>query len=155
MFSDVGGFKGNVSIALGARIENAVGGSGRDTLVGNAFNNTLQGGKGSDVLSGGDGADSLNGGKGRDVMSGGTGDDSFVFRANFGRDKITGFDVATDKLLLDAGIWGGFAWTAGEVVSAVAYFDGKNTVLEFASGDMLILANRLVLNELEAAIVIL
>ena len=47
-FSDVGGLKGNVSIAYGATIENAKGGTGNDWLVGNAANNELRGGDGND-----------------------------------------------------------------------------------------------------------
>ncbi|WP_460137117.1 M10 family metallopeptidase C-terminal domain-containing protein [Pseudomonas sp. S1_E04] len=42
-FSDVGGLKGNVSIAKGCTIENAIGGSGRDTLAGNEAANRLKG----------------------------------------------------------------------------------------------------------------
>jgi len=40
-------------------IENAVGGSGNDAIVGNLASNTLQGHEGNDVLRGGDGDDSL------------------------------------------------------------------------------------------------
>ena len=47
-FSDVGGLKGNVSIAYGATIENAKGGTGNDWLVGNAANNELRGGDDND-----------------------------------------------------------------------------------------------------------
>ena len=54
-FSDVGGLKGNVSIAAGVTIENAIGGSGNDVIVGNAANNVLKGGAGNDVLFGGGG----------------------------------------------------------------------------------------------------
>ena len=36
-FSNIGGRTGNVSIALGATIESAVGGSGNDTLIANNF----------------------------------------------------------------------------------------------------------------------
>ncbi len=43
-FSDVGGLKGNASIAAGVTIENAIGGSGNDVIVGNAANNVLKGG---------------------------------------------------------------------------------------------------------------
>lgn len=67
-FSDVGGLKGNVSIAYGALIENAIGGSGDDLLVGNAVANQLTGGEGSDRLYGAGGADELRGGKGKDVF---------------------------------------------------------------------------------------
>src|SRR6185312_11210594 len=39
-FSSVGGYVANVSISLGVTIENAIGGSGNDIIVGNAGTNT-------------------------------------------------------------------------------------------------------------------
>ena len=59
-FSDVGYMTDNVSIAFGAVIENAVGGSGSDVIVGNATHNVLSGGQGTDAYvfsAGGWGAD--------------------------------------------------------------------------------------------------
>jgi Ca2+-binding RTX toxin-like protein len=56
-FSDIGGVAGNISIAIGAVIENAVGGSGGDFLVGNSGNNRLNGGAGADTMVGGLGDD--------------------------------------------------------------------------------------------------
>ncbi|MFP3701649.1 M10 family metallopeptidase C-terminal domain-containing protein, partial [Burkholderia sp. SIMBA_013] len=56
-FSDVGGLRGNVSIAKGVVVENAIGGSGSDSLTGNHAHNRLKGGGGSDTLRGGAGAD--------------------------------------------------------------------------------------------------
>ncbi|MFD2055713.1 M10 family metallopeptidase C-terminal domain-containing protein [Mesorhizobium calcicola] len=56
-FSDIGGFLRNVSIAFGATIENAVGGSGADTLIGNSGNNVLDGRGGADTMQGGLGSD--------------------------------------------------------------------------------------------------
>ncbi|MCL6699445.1 M10 family metallopeptidase C-terminal domain-containing protein [Sphingomonas sp. NSE70-1] len=50
-FSNVLGEEGNVSIAFGVSIENAIGGAGDDTLIGNAANNVLNGGAGEDVVS--------------------------------------------------------------------------------------------------------
>ena len=47
-------------------IEDAVGGSGDDTLIGNAAANDLRGGNGADVLTGGVGNDRLDGGAGND-----------------------------------------------------------------------------------------
>lgn len=47
----------NLAIAYGCDIENAIGGNGNDTLIGNALNNSLTGGKGNDTLSGGAGID--------------------------------------------------------------------------------------------------
>ncbi|AOM42310.1 serralysin family metalloprotease [Xenorhabdus hominickii] len=67
-FSDVGGLKGNVSIARGVVIENAIGGSGDDILVGNSADNTLKGGAGNDVIYGGLGGDHLWGGEGKDTF---------------------------------------------------------------------------------------
>ena len=48
---------GNVSIAVGAVIENAIGGSGADTIQGNSSNNVLTGGLGNDIIDGGLGTD--------------------------------------------------------------------------------------------------
>lgn len=56
-FSNVGGLVGNVSIAIGATIENAIGGSGNDVINGNAASNVLRGGGGNDSLNGGAGID--------------------------------------------------------------------------------------------------
>ena len=69
MFSDIGGYVGNLSIAIGAVIENAIGGSGADRLTGNAAANVLDGGPGADTLDGGLGADTLDGGGGIDMVS--------------------------------------------------------------------------------------
>jgi serralysin len=49
-FSNMRGSTNNIAIAAGAVIENAVGGSGADTLVGNAANNRLSGNAGTDTL---------------------------------------------------------------------------------------------------------
>lgn len=56
-------------------IENASGGTGRDTLVGNASNNILTGLRGADVLRGLAGNDRLLGGRGADFLAGGAGND--------------------------------------------------------------------------------
>jgi Ca2+-binding RTX toxin-like protein len=66
-------------------VENVLGGSGNDVLVGsddanvltgNAGNDTISGLGGTDTLSGGDGDDSINGGGGNDAIDGGAGTDS-------------------------------------------------------------------------------
>lgn len=73
-------------------IENARGGSGNDTLIGNQANNRLDGGGGTDVLDGGEGDDVLIGGPGNDILTGGDGADTFVFAASgSGMDTITDF----------------------------------------------------------------
>lgn len=91
----VGRLMDNFGIAYGVTIENAVGGSGFDTMIGNEVanvltgnagddvinanggNDTLLGGDGSDALHGGAGDDTIDGGTGFDTMSGGTGNDFF------------------------------------------------------------------------------
>lgn len=67
-FSDVGGMADNLSIAFGATIENAIGGSGDDTILGNAAANGLSGGAGNDLIVGGPGDDTLDGGAGFDML---------------------------------------------------------------------------------------
>jgi hypothetical protein len=59
-FSNVGGLVGNVAIAVGATIENAIGGSGNDVINGNGVNNVLRGGGGNDSLNGGAGTDTAD-----------------------------------------------------------------------------------------------
>ncbi len=69
----------NIAIAYSCDIENAISGSGADTISGNLLNNRLDGGAGNDSLSGGDGADTLVAGSGNDILDGGGGTDSVVF----------------------------------------------------------------------------
>jgi serralysin len=57
-FSNIGGLTGNIGIYLTAVIENAVGGSGNDSIVGNDADNRLKGGAGNDSIDGGAGTDS-------------------------------------------------------------------------------------------------
>ncbi|GAB2859289.1 hypothetical protein GCM10027277_29730 [Pseudoduganella ginsengisoli] len=58
---------GQITVNYGTVIENAVGGSGNDTLSGNGADNVLQGGAGNDVLAGLQGNDRLDGGAGTDT----------------------------------------------------------------------------------------
>ena len=68
-FSDVMGLVGNLSIAYGVTIENAVGSTGNDMIVGNDVANVLRGGAGDDVLQGNGGNDTLDGGDGTDTAA--------------------------------------------------------------------------------------
>lgn len=100
-FSDVGGYAGNVAVARGADIENAIGGSGSDVINGNSLDNVLDGGPGMDTLNGGAGDDTLIGGSGDDVLTGGAGRDVFMFStSNSGRDTILDFSSKDDVLQL-------------------------------------------------------
>lgn len=107
--SDIFGRLGNLGIAVGAILENARGGSGADTIIGNAFDNDLYGGGGRDQLFGGAGADQLHGDTGADILVGGAGDD--VFYIDHANDVIIegvggGYDIvhATVNYTLAAGI---------------------------------------------------
>ena len=93
-FSSVGGLEFNVVIAKGTVIENAIGGSGSDIILGNAADNTLTGNGGDDVIAGkagndhllgGDGNDLLDGGPGSDVLDGGAGTDTATYESATGR----------------------------------------------------------------------
>lgn len=77
-FSNVLGRVANLAVAYGTVIENAIGGSGNDTLLGNEANNKLEGGAGQDSLFGGGGADFLDGGTGNDILVGGAGSDTLL-----------------------------------------------------------------------------
>jgi len=65
--SAVNGIAGGFTIAAGAVIENARGGTGSDRITGNAAANLLDGGGGADHLDGGAGNDTLEGGLGNDT----------------------------------------------------------------------------------------
>jgi serralysin len=73
--------RGNIANALlykgdtRSLVENAIGGAGEDSLIGNQAANRLAGGAGNDKLSGGDGDDRLDGGAGDDGLNGGYGAD--------------------------------------------------------------------------------
>jgi serralysin len=69
----------NVSIAYNTIIENASGGSGNDTITGNAVSNHLVGNAGDNRLYGMDGDDYLVGGQGNDTLDGGNGFDIALF----------------------------------------------------------------------------
>ena len=64
------------------------GGNGNDTLIGGNGNDTLDGGNGNDGLDGGGGLDSLNGGAGNDTLTGGNGNDTLI--GNNGNDVLDG-----------------------------------------------------------------
>jgi serralysin len=115
-FSDVGGLKGNVSIAAGVTIENAFGGAGNDVIIGNNTNNILMGGAGDDILYGGGESDHLFGNEGKDTF--------VYFAANESRadapDWIVDFVSGEDKIDLSLFNTGG---STG--IEFVSQFSGK------------------------------
>jgi serralysin len=98
--SSIGGLMNNVGIALGTVVENAKGGSGNDTFIGNAADNTLEGGAGNDTIYGGIGNDLARGGDGIDLIFGGAGNDTIGGKA--GDDMIYG-EEGDDSLWGDDG----------------------------------------------------
>ncbi|EAN2945076.1 serine 3-dehydrogenase [Salmonella enterica] len=118
-FSDVGGLKGNVSIVPGVTIENAIGGSGNDVIVGNAVDNLLHGQSGDDVIYGGDGKDQSWGGKGKDI---------FVFASQTespasNPDIIWDFESGKDKI--DLSFLNQSLKKMGSMIHFVDSFSGK------------------------------
>lgn len=69
-------------------IENAMGGKGSDTIIGNQANNLLKGNDGDDLLRGLAGNDQMDGGNGRDRIEGGIGNDHLI--GGFGADVLVG-----------------------------------------------------------------
>lgn len=126
-FSDVGGYKGNVSIALGCVIENAVGGAGSDVIIGTSGINRLFGRGGDDTLIGSGGNDRLTGDGGADT---------FVFSAGSGKDIVNDFDGVLDVLSLASSLWGGVVKTAADVVSDFARMVDTHVVLDFGADEI-------------------
>ncbi|MBI2993491.1 MAG: hypothetical protein HYY48_04850 [Gammaproteobacteria bacterium] len=99
----------SVAIAFDTIIENAIGGSGGDRLIGNDAANDLDGGAGNDKLEGGIGADSLDGNTGNDTLIGGSGNDTLtggagndVYIADAGDTVIEAVNAGTDTLRIAA-----------------------------------------------------
>ena len=113
---------------LRSLIENALGGTGSDTLVGNVASNTLKGGAGGDRLSGLDGADTLYGGTGRDTLIGGQGQDVFVFdtkpKKTVNLDRILDFSVTDDTIHLENAVFSHLG-RAGKLPSAAFWTGSK------------------------------
>lgn len=82
-FSNVGSLTGNVAVAQGAKIENAIGGFGADTINGNALDNLIQGNAGNDRVFAGAGHDTIEGGSGTSYLRGEEGDDFIVGGSSF------------------------------------------------------------------------
>ena len=118
--SHADGIMGGFTIANGVMIEGARGGSGDDTITGNAGKNALFGRNGADILTGNAGRDKLKGGGGADILLGGTGNDvllgqrgddwltgnsgrdTFVFQRKSGDDIISDFTIGEDIIKLKA-----------------------------------------------------
>jgi serralysin len=117
-FSDGTATRETISLGPSVIIENATGGDGNDTLIGNGAANTLAGGAGNDTtsgragkdmllggsgadrLTGSGGPDTLNGGAGNDTLNGGAGNDTLIHDA---ADSGVRGDAGTDTLRVNGG----------------------------------------------------
>ena len=84
-FSNIGTRLGNVVIARGTVIENAIGGSGNDFMIGNSVDNILNGGLGADGLHGGLGNDTYYVDRADDIVFefAGEGTDTVISTSNY------------------------------------------------------------------------
>ncbi len=111
VFSDGTSTRATVGIGPGTVIEDALAGSGNDTVYGNAADNhlygrdgndALAGGLGNDILEGGAGNDRLSGSFGSDTLVGGAGADTFYFTTAIAAvtnvDSIADFTHGADKI---------------------------------------------------------
>ncbi|WP_306146141.1 M10 family metallopeptidase C-terminal domain-containing protein, partial [Roseibium sp. MMSF_3412] len=104
--SNIGGRTGNLTIAEGTVIENAIGGAGSETFYGNSANNVLSGNGGNDTFHDSEGSDTYLGGSGSDTVlfAGNLSDYSFAVSGSF----LQVINVAVD--LVDITVeWLGFA----------------------------------------------
>ncbi len=101
-------------------IENAIGGSGTDTITGNAVANRLDGRGGNDTLTGNGGAD------------------TFVFGQNYGQDTVTDFTTAGGGHdIIDLNAFTSIGSMVGLNITQV----GANAVVDFGGGNKLTLNN--------------
>ncbi|GIX14725.1 MAG: protease [Paracoccaceae bacterium] len=135
-------------------IENAIGGSGDDRLIGNQVRNDLTGGRGDDRLDGLARGDWLFGGPGADLMIGGTGNDWLwggrgedLLRGDSGDDRLFGgrdddtLMGGTGRDRLDGGsgadrLLGGFdadSFVFRDVVDSPAG-RGRDVIVDFVPG---------------------
>ena len=93
------GIRGGFTIANTVVIENAIGGTLSDTIIGNEVGNRLEGRAGNDIVYGragndqvlgGGGNDTLSGDGGSDLVSGGLGVDNVIAKTGDGNDRING-----------------------------------------------------------------
>ena len=126
------GIYGGFTIANGVAIENARGGSGNDTLIGNDSANRLTGGSGNDLLKGLAGIDVLDGGTGTDRLEGGAGGDRYYVDTG---DIV--IELGTDPDL-DA-VWArsSYVLTAGSHVETLGTADNRLTIAIDLTGNEL------------------
>jgi Ca2+-binding RTX toxin-like protein len=106
---------------------------GADKLAGANGNDRLLGGGDDDALKGGKGKDRLAGDLGDDVLTGGKHKDTFVFKDDFGEDRITDFKPGTDKMVFEATDFADFA-----AVKAAMYACAEGVMIETGGSAVLV-----------------
>jgi serralysin len=127
-FSNVGGLTGNVTIAQHADIENALGGSGSDSINGNALANAIQGNGGNDTIMAGSGNDTVSDIAGQNYLRGEAGDD--VINGGAGFDDANG-NTGNDTIHGGAGD----DYSVGGKDNDVLFGDGGNDIVWGNLGD--------------------
>lgn len=120
--SAVNGVASGFTIANGVVIENAIGGSGDDTLTGNDADNTLTGNAGDDTILGGRGNDDIDGGANNDTLRGNGGADQIESAS--GTNTMHG-DTGADTLI------------GGSGTDTIYGNSGADTISGGGSGDFL------------------
>ncbi|EJD6362383.1 M10 family metallopeptidase C-terminal domain-containing protein, partial [Proteus mirabilis] len=151
-FSDIGGLRSNISIAYKTIIENAIGGSGHDTIIGNSANNELIGGDGNDTIKGGLGNDHLYGGMGNDILYGDIGNDYLyggigddILHGGMGNDILHG-SMGNDYLY---GNKGNDKLFGGDGDDTLVDYYGNNTFIGGKGNDLLFSISKAGRNELQ------
>ncbi|MCB1558691.1 MAG: M10 family metallopeptidase C-terminal domain-containing protein [Alphaproteobacteria bacterium] len=110
------GLSRNIGIAINAIIENATGGAGNDTLIGNDVANVLTGNTGNDIFIGSDGNDQIDGGAGTDLM---------VYDLDIANFAFNVIDADTIEILDLSGTY------AQDTVTGVENFEFNDTLFSF------------------------
>lgn len=139
-------------------IENAIGGSGADTISGNSAANVLTGGGAADIIDGGVGNDTiignggldvLNGGQGNDTLTGGVGasnQDTFLFKTTtIGQDVVTDWQDGIDYIRFQSA-----ALTSFAQVQANATQVGANVVIDMPNNSDTITVNNWTLAQMNS-----
>jgi serralysin len=122
-------------------IENANGGSGNDTIQGNAVDNvlngnagvdTIHGNSGNDTVNGGDGNDVLTGDSGIDVINGGAGND--VIEGGFSTDTVNGGDGNDTFIVRDGEFGDNTTGGAGVDMLDLSDYSSRGSTVNLASG---------------------
>ena len=146
-YDEIFGGDGSDTLFGGGSADLLFGEAGRDKLYGDTGHDVLDGGAARDFLFGGEGHDILIGGAGNDVLSGGEGYDIFKFGPQTGRDKVTDFSLADDRIDLSA--------FEGEIAYDDIGFALRDAGLVVKFGDSSVLLEDVVAEDLSADMFIL